>query len=258
MIEGISLVRDGGLGRLVWPATPTAEELSAALVDLDALPAPEQPRRVEVDLDADVPHRLRWALHRHGFRLEGTARAARERGGVFVDVLRYARLVDDPSEDRARFTAVMNSVTARKRVIAHALVLDAAGRVLLCETSFKPDWELPGGIVELGEPPWLACEREMREEMGVDLAVGRLLLADWLRPYLGWEDALELVFDVPTVSDADAAALCPDGKEIVGLHWVGEDGLDERLTPFAAARTRAALRARATGATLNSEAGVER
>ena len=31
--------------------------------------------------------------------------------------------------------------------------------------------------------------------MGVDWPVGRLLLADWMPPYLGWEDAIEMIFD---------------------------------------------------------------
>src|SRR4029453_18350119 len=59
----------------------------------------------------------------------------------------------------------------------------------------KPDWELPGGIVEPGESPRLGAIREGREELGVDWPVGRLLGADWLPPHLGWEDAVEMIFD---------------------------------------------------------------
>ena len=64
----------------------------------------------------------------------------------------------------------MNSALPRKRLIAHVLIRDDEGRVLLCETQFKPDWELPGGIVEPGESPRLGAIREVREELGVDLA----------------------------------------------------------------------------------------
>ena len=49
---------------------------------------------------------------------------------------------------RDGFSGVMNTVLPKKRLIAHVLIRDPAGRVLLCETQFKRDWELPGGIVE--------------------------------------------------------------------------------------------------------------
>ena len=98
--------------RLGWDSVPTPEALEAAIAALDAAPGPP-PRRVEVDLDAGVPRRLRYVLHRHGFRLEGVARQARATASGYVDVLRYARLADDPTEQRMLFTAVMNTVTAR-------------------------------------------------------------------------------------------------------------------------------------------------
>ena len=55
----------------------------------------------------------------------------------------------------------------KKRLIAHVLIRDPAGRVLLCETQFKQDWELPGGIVEPGEPPRVGANREVTEELGL-------------------------------------------------------------------------------------------
>ena len=36
---------------------------------------------------------------------------------------------------------------------AGALFSDAAGRVLLVRPTYKPGWEIPGGMVEQGESP---------------------------------------------------------------------------------------------------------
>jgi 8-oxo-dGTP diphosphatase len=72
----------------------------------------------------------------------------------------------------------MNLALRRKRLIAHVLMRDEQDRVPLYETQFKEDWELPGGIVEPLEPARLGAAREVREELGVDLQVGRLLVAD--------------------------------------------------------------------------------
>ena len=72
-------------------------------------------------------------------------------------------------------------VAPRKKVpeatVAVALVTDAAGRVLFqrrpVDAMLGGMWEFPGGKVEPGETPAAACAREVREELGVTVEVGR-------------------------------------------------------------------------------------
>lgn len=252
--HSVGLAVDGDVGSLALPAFHG--DLTAAIA---AACDEGFGRRRLWRLTASVPRAdraARTALHRNAFRLEGVARQALRLSHGWVDVCHYARLATDPAGDRVAFTAVMNTVTPRKRLIAHALVTDPAGRVLLCETTFKPDWELPGGIAEPSESPADAVTREMVEEMAWAPALRGLLVVDWLRPYLGWEDAVEVVFETEVVSDADAGRLVADGFEIRALHWVEPHALDDVMTPFGAARARSALRARAAGVTLYTEAGL--
>jgi ADP-ribose pyrophosphatase YjhB (NUDIX family) len=54
-------------------------------------------------------------------------------------------------------------------------VLRDGDRVLLCRNRKQGHLFLPGGHVEFGERASMALEREMREEMGVDLVAGRFL-----------------------------------------------------------------------------------
>jgi 8-oxo-dGTP pyrophosphatase MutT (NUDIX family) len=135
----------------------------------------------------------------------------------------------------------MNSVLPRKRLIAHVLITDGANRLLLCETQFKPDWELPGGIVEPGEPPRLGAGREVLEELGVERPIGRLLVADWMPPYLGWEDAIELIFDggVLRPDELDALVLQPSEIKQVQLCTLAEAA--ELVTPLAHRRLSVAM-----------------
>ncbi|MBP2458654.1 8-oxo-dGTP diphosphatase [Clavibacter michiganensis] len=62
-------------------------------------------------------------------------------------------------------------------VVAAVLIRD--GRALCCRrAAHKPGagtWEFPGGKVERGEAPEAALAREIREELGVDVTVGRLV-----------------------------------------------------------------------------------
>jgi 8-oxo-dGTP pyrophosphatase MutT (NUDIX family) len=212
-------------------------------------------RRVEVAIAATDTLRRR-ALHRAGFRLEGTARERRLDSGVPVDELHYAQLRDDHTSGRLGFTAVMNTVTPRKRLISHLLLTDAAGRVCILETTFKPDFELPGGILEVGESPRVGLIREVAEELDHAVSVGRLLVVDWLAPYLGWEDAVELIFDGRELAELAIARLRPDGREIRAIHWLEPEAAIARMAPFAQGRLRGALAAREEGRTLYLEAGV--
>lgn len=188
-------------------------------------------RRVETAVPSHQ-HLLRRAVLRSGFRLEGIRRDALPApDGSWSDEMIYARLVTDTIGGAHGFSAVMNSALPKKRLIAHVLMRSPDGRVLLCETHFKPDWELPGGIVEPGETPRHGAAREVREELGIDLDVGRLLLVDWLPPYLGWEDAIELIFDGGIVPPDRLAGFTLQPSEIKRVQLVTLEQAKPLVTP---------------------------
>jgi len=63
-------------------------------------------------------------------------------------------------------------------VLGAAAVVMHEGRVLLIRRGQPPDegaWSIPGGAVELGEPVADALRREVREETGLEIAVGAFL-----------------------------------------------------------------------------------
>jgi mutator protein MutT len=67
---------------------------------------------------------------------------------------------------------------ARPIVGAAAVILNADGRVVLIRRGQPPDagqWSIPGGAVELGESVAEALRREVREETGLEIAVGEFL-----------------------------------------------------------------------------------
>jgi 8-oxo-dGTP pyrophosphatase MutT (NUDIX family) len=199
-------------------------------------------RRVEVAV-AGRDRLVRRAVLRAGFRQEGVQRSAvLGQDGVADDRYLFARLATDQVGGSHGFSGVMNSTLPRKRLIAHVLLRDDEGRVLLCETQFKPDWELPGGIVEPGESPRLGAIREVTEELGVTWPIGRLLVADWMPPYLGWEDAIEMIFDGGRVTEDQLAGFVLQPSEIRRVKLCTLDEAAGLVTPIAHRRLALAAR----------------
>lgn len=72
-----------------------------------------------------------------------------------------------------------------------AIIVDPAGRLFLAQRGPKAKnerglWEFPGGSVEFGEKLADALKREMREEYGIEIEVGRLVdVADHILPEEG-------------------------------------------------------------------------
>jgi 8-oxo-dGTP diphosphatase len=62
-----------------------------------------------------------------------------------------------------------------KRMAAGGLFLNADHHLLIVKPIYREGWQVPGGIVNADESPLTACRREVREELGIDVDLGRLL-----------------------------------------------------------------------------------
>ena len=212
-------------------------EVERALGDLKQV-------RVEAHVAPDdkVGHRIAtWAgLHREGLRRGADLDDSEQP----VHRLVFARIsTDAPVTDPEGFRGLLNSFLPRKRAIAQLLVRDHEDRVLLCQLTYKRDWDLPGGVVEVGESPQLAVSREVEEELDLKLDAGPLLLTDWLPPWGGWDDALCLVFDGGVHDPALLDDVVREEREIRAAEFCTLDQAREHCADFTARRVEAALAA---------------
>jgi 8-oxo-dGTP diphosphatase len=105
-------------------------------------------------------------------------------------------------------------------VVAAAIERD--GRYLAARRT-KPDWaagrwEFPGGKVEPGESEVDALVREIREELGVEIAVGIRVPGEW-----SLHDDLVLHLYVATLIDGDPQPLEHHDE----LRWLTPDEFDD-------------------------------
>lgn len=143
---------------------------------------------------------------------------------------------------------------ATPRVAAGALFSDEAGRILLVKPTYKEYWDIPGGYVEPGESPLAACVREVREELGLSVPIGGLLVVDWA-PAPGEGDKLLFVFDGGALTDDDRQRIAfPDG-ELSEWHFVASEDLDEYVPARLSRRLRTAIAARSRSGATYAEHG---
>ncbi|MBU6534029.1 NUDIX domain-containing protein [Streptomyces sp. NPDC057245] len=146
----------------------------------------------------------------------------------------------DPTDTDAwnAYLAEGNAKQARKRVAADVLLRDPSGRVLLVNPTYKPAWDLPGGMAEANEPPEDTARRELMEELGLRVTLLGLLVVDWVAPHGPWDDQLAFVFDGGTLDEDEDEAdrLRPRDDELSEAAFV--------TAPEAAARLRNRTRRR--------------
>ncbi|MCG8964412.1 NUDIX hydrolase [Streptomyces sp. CL12-4] len=145
---------------------------------------------------------------------------------------------------------------AHPRMAAGALFFDDAGRVLMVEPTYKDYWDIPGGYVETGESPLHAAVREVREELGITPAIGRLLAVDWA-PNEAEGDKVLYLFDGGRLSPNQLASIELQQDELKSFAFFTAEQLTERTIPRLARRIRAAVEARSGASPVYLEHGEE-
>jgi 8-oxo-dGTP diphosphatase len=113
-------------------------------------------------------------------------------------------------------------------VSAGALIFDQAGRLLILKPTYKSGWTIPGGVMEAdGETPWEACQREVREECGIEVHRARLACMDFRRPKPGRAGGIRFLFDCGRFGDTDLAGIVVQPEEISEYRFAAvPDALD--------------------------------
>lgn len=137
----------------------------------------------------------------------------------------------------------------RKRMSAGVLLYDDTRRVALVEPSYKPEWDIPGGVVDDGESPWHAASRKLTEELGLVRQRMRPLVIDHVAPADdGMPEGIAWIFDGGPVREQELTAVPLQGPEIVSVGLYRLDEVIGRTSSPLARRLSVALTAAQHGA----------
>ena len=127
---------------------------------------------------------------------------------------------------------MLNERLPRKRNIAQGLLRNEDGDVLLCELTYKSEWDLPGGVVDPRESPAACVVREISEELGVSVGIDALVTVNWLPPWRGWDDAVLFLYDLGTVPRSFTDGLTLLKRELKAVHWVAPEDVAAHVAPY--------------------------
>jgi 8-oxo-dGTP diphosphatase len=144
---------------------------------------------------------------------------------------------------------------ATPRIASGALFVDQ-DRLLLVRKTYGDTWDIPGGYADRGESPASACERELREELGLDRTAKRLLVNDWA-PNADEGDKILYIFDCGELGE-DEHNMHLDGIEVDKTEWVAVKHIARFVIPRLVRRLTSAYRAYTSDATFYLEHGQAR
>ena len=140
-------------------------------------------------------------------------------------------------EDLKAFIATLPT----RRLAAGALVRNERGALLLVKPNYKDGWILPGGTVEAGEAPKPACTRELVEELGLELELGRLVFIFHGLALGMWGDSTYYMYDAGVIASDTPISL--QAEELLEYAWVDPVDFEDYVRPGFASRLRQAVAA---------------
>jgi 8-oxo-dGTP diphosphatase len=160
--------------------------------------------------------------------------------------------VSVPESPYGRFTAAEEAAWYARLptmfAAAAAVFTGTAGRVLLVKPNYRDHWSLPGGILDHGEAPHEGCRREVKEELGLDVEPGRLLVVGWAGPHDARpRPVVHFIFDGGPLAEDTPIQL--QAEELDEYRFVEPGRVDDYLPPIISERVAAAVRGRDTGTT---------
>ena len=144
-----------------------------------------------------------------------------------------------------------------KRMAAGALLFNADQQILIVQPTYRQAWLVPGGVVEAHESPRAACQREMHEELGLEIVLGPLLCVEYRSAAPPKTECLQFIFAGGILSPDQIREIRLPATELVAYCFVTLTEAMSKLDARLGRRMQLALRAFHEARTIYAEDGVE-
>jgi 8-oxo-dGTP pyrophosphatase MutT (NUDIX family) len=148
----------------------------------------------------------------------------------------------------------------KKQLASGVLFFNTAGELLIVKPNYKEEWIIPGGVIEAFESPKATCVREVKEELGIQVEIGRLLCFDFMiKDMPGTTDQrenIQLIFDGGVLTEAQIASIRLQIEELSAYQFVSPARALQLLTPGLIKRLPLTLDALRDGSCAYLEQGV--
>ena len=100
------------------------------------------------------------------------------------------------------------------------VVFLARNQILILKPTYKEHWLLPGGVIDANESPREAACREVREELGLDINVRKLLVVDYIHSQGTRTECVQFMFQGPNLSADQLKSIQLQNEEIKEFSFV--------------------------------------
>jgi len=118
----------------------------------------------------------------------------------------------------------------KKRSSSGVIIFDCEKRILLVKPSYRDDWLVPGGVDELNESPLNSSLREVKEEIGIDIEIDRLVTFDYNFAAENYLEGFKFTFVSKTISADQIERIKIDNNEITEYKFVERNTLSDYLS----------------------------
>jgi len=117
----------------------------------------------------------------------------------------------------------------KKMIGVKVVVKSSDGKALVVKPTYKPTWQLPGGVVEAGENPKAAAKRELQEETGIVCSETELKLVDLV--FRADQDVLLLLYALLPTQDSEQNIIV-QAAELETYEWIAPQDVPARLPEY--------------------------
>ncbi len=110
-----------------------------------------------------------------------------------------------------------------------AIVRNTQHAILIVEPTYRQDWLLPGGVIEVDESPVEACEREILEELGITLHISDMLCIEYQSQHSNKTESLQFIANGGIIDDQPISAITIREQELQSYEFASERVAQEKL-----------------------------